>query len=250
MTDAREYINDQGIESALASAVAMVIKERPSNAIERISELLMTPCYFIGHFTIKNPDGFMGGYASKIGPTLKAFGGKFIVLAKPGTDVVAKEEGDSLGQVHVVIQFSSREKALGWYESDSYSALKAVRDETSSLRGLLVDGLSPPSMGSGFFIGHFTLKDPPGFLSGYASKVGATIAPFGASFIVLAKPDPNKPTAIAKEEGPSLGQVHVIIQFKTKEAALEWEASGEYGSIKAARDASSALSGLIVAGMA
>jgi uncharacterized protein (DUF1330 family) len=68
--------------------------------------------------------------------SLVPYEGKFVVRGGP-TETL---EGDwDPGRI-VVLEFSSREKAKSWWESDGYAPAKAIRQAASITRMILVDG--------------------------------------------------------------------------------------------------------------
>tara|TARA_B100001029_G_scaffold178448_1_gene185238 strand:- start:205 stop:522 length:318 start_codon:yes stop_codon:yes gene_type:complete len=90
----------------------------------------MGKAYVIAHPKVTDMDKFMTEYASKVDATVEAFGGKFLVRT-PETLV---HEGDK-GTLAVVIEFESKEKAMGWYKSDAHQQIvgkrRAYTDEKS-----------------------------------------------------------------------------------------------------------------------
>ena len=58
----------------------------------------MQKTYAIAHVTFTNREAFMSDYASKVGGTVAAFGGRYLVRAGE----VSYSEGESLGDISVV----------------------------------------------------------------------------------------------------------------------------------------------------
>ena len=97
----------------------------------------MPKAYVIGHVTLTNPEKFMADYGSKVEGTIKAFGGKF--LARGGE--VSYQEGEPLGEIHVIVEFPDRAAAIAWEESEQYQAILAGRTDNSVGGILIMDGV-------------------------------------------------------------------------------------------------------------
>ncbi len=70
-------------------------------------------------------------------PAIEAAGGKY--LARGGQHKVL--EGDWQPRRIVLFEFPSMDKAEAFYYSDLYQGLKSIRDECSSGRVVVVDGI-------------------------------------------------------------------------------------------------------------
>ena len=92
----------------------------------------MTKAYLVAMPTIKDNDMFAKEYASKVADTLKPFEGKFLVR----TPNKLVKEGDEKS-LTVVIEFPSKEKALGWYNSSEHQKIvvhrRAATDPSSQI---------------------------------------------------------------------------------------------------------------------
>ena len=92
----------------------------------------MPKAYLVAVPKVINPDMFAKEYASKVADTLKAFEGKFLVR----TPNKLIKEGDEKS-LTVVIEFPSKEKALGWYNSSEHQKIvvhrRAATDPSSSI---------------------------------------------------------------------------------------------------------------------
>jgi uncharacterized protein (DUF1330 family) len=97
----------------------------------------MSKAYVIGHVTLTNPEKFMADYGSKVEDTIKAFGGQF--LARGGE--VSYQEGEPLGEIHVIVEFPDRAAAIAWEESEQYQAILAGRTDNSVGGILIMDGV-------------------------------------------------------------------------------------------------------------
>ena len=76
-------------------------------------------------------------YGKMAAPITKRYGGKSIVSERNPENL----EGEFLGNLNVVIEFPSREKALSWYNDDEYAEAKKIRLEASkTISFLLVTG--------------------------------------------------------------------------------------------------------------
>ena len=97
----------------------------------------MPKAYVIGHVTLTNPEKFMADYGSKVEYTIKAFGGQF--LARGGE--VSYQEGEPLGEIHVIVEFPDRAAAIAWEESEQYQDILAGRTDNSVGGILITDGV-------------------------------------------------------------------------------------------------------------
>lgn len=75
-------------------------------------------------------------YLRRIDATLAPYQGRFLVHG--GTANVV--EGTAVGDV-IVIEFPSIEAAYGWYQSDAYQSIVALRTDNANGTVLLVDGV-------------------------------------------------------------------------------------------------------------
>jgi uncharacterized protein (DUF1330 family) len=76
-------------------------------------------------------------FMTKAKPAIESAGGKY--LARGGAHKVL--EGDWEPRRIVLFEFPSTEKAEEFYYGDLYQGLKSIRDECSSGRAVLVEGL-------------------------------------------------------------------------------------------------------------
>ena len=97
----------------------------------------MPKAYAIGHVTLTNAEKFMADHGSKVEDTTKAFGGQF--LARGGE--VSYQEGEPLGEIHVIVEFPDRAAAIAWEESEQYQAILAGRTDNSVGGILIMDGV-------------------------------------------------------------------------------------------------------------
>ena len=97
----------------------------------------MTKAYVIAHLTLTNPDRFMSKYMSKVGAVAEAFSGKYLVRGGE----MSYQEGESLGDRTVVIEFPSADAAHAWESSEQYQAIVKARTENSTGSVIIIDGV-------------------------------------------------------------------------------------------------------------
>lgn len=91
--------------------------------------------YVIAQMTVTDPAAF-SDYPGQAGPTVAAFGGRYVVRGGP----IDRREGDwEPGRV-VVIEFDSVEKAQAWYDSQMYEEAKALRIRSTVSSLMIVEG--------------------------------------------------------------------------------------------------------------
>ena len=92
----------------------------------------MKKAYLVAVPKVTNQDMFAKEYASKVADTLKPFEGKFLVR----TPNKLVKEGDEKS-LTVVIEFPSKDKALGWYNSSEHQKIvvhrRAATDPSSPI---------------------------------------------------------------------------------------------------------------------
>jgi uncharacterized protein (DUF1330 family) len=77
-------------------------------------------------------------YKAKAAESIVAPGGKYIVR---GGDIEVLEGEAPAGRT-VVLEFPSRQAALGWYRSDEYTEIRKIREGAARARMYVVDGVS------------------------------------------------------------------------------------------------------------
>jgi uncharacterized protein (DUF1330 family) len=97
------------------------------------------PAYLIAETEITDRDAFQK-YAEKVPETLAPFKGSFHYVVRGGKTQAL--EGQPPKGI-VVIAFDSTEKALAWYNSPAYLAIKPIRLGASVGRLYLAEGLPP-----------------------------------------------------------------------------------------------------------
>ncbi len=97
------------------------------------------PAYLIAETEITDRAAFQK-YAEKVPETLAPFSGSFHYVVRGGKTQAL--EGQPPKGI-VVIAFDSAEKALAWYNSPAYQAIKPIRLGASVGRLYLAEGLPP-----------------------------------------------------------------------------------------------------------
>ena len=92
--------------------------------------------YVILQETIHDPDTF-GIYAGQAPETFEPYGGKLVV--RRGNPEWL--EGEWRHAIVVVIEFPDRAAAKAWYDSDAYSAIRPLRQESATSNIAIVDGV-------------------------------------------------------------------------------------------------------------
>lgn len=77
-------------------------------------------------------------YKKMVPPTLKPYGGRFLVR---GGDVQSRE-GSWLPRRLVILEFPSIEQANAWYDSPEYAPARALRHATSTADLVIVAGFN------------------------------------------------------------------------------------------------------------
>jgi len=97
----------------------------------------MSKAYFIGKVTVTHPDMY-ATYAKEVPATIQKYGGAYLVRGGDPQQI----EGDVQASRVVVLEFASRDMALGWYNSPEYQAILPIRLANSIGNMVLVDGVS------------------------------------------------------------------------------------------------------------
>lgn len=97
----------------------------------------MPKSYAIAHVTFTDREAFMSDYASKVGGTVAAYGGRYLVRAGE----VSYSEGEQLGDISVVIEFPDRESAHAWHDSNEYQDIVPSRYQNSVTNFIIIDGV-------------------------------------------------------------------------------------------------------------
>lgn len=94
--------------------------------------------YIVSEAWVTDPEVY-GQYGSQAQATLDPFGGRFIVRGGNGEAIAGEAPSARL----VIIEFPSREAALGWRASDEYQRILKLREASSTSRVYVVDGVAP-----------------------------------------------------------------------------------------------------------
>ena len=97
------------------------------------------PAYLIAETDVTDRAAFQK-YAEKVPETLASFRGSLHYVVRGGK--TQSLEGQPPKSI-VVLAFDSTEKALAWYNSPAYEAIKAIRQGASVSRMFMAEGLPP-----------------------------------------------------------------------------------------------------------
>ena len=95
----------------------------------------MSKGYLIAHIRVHDAEKFEE-FKSMSGPAIADYGGT-VLVRNPGPE---HREGDLRG-LTIVIEFDSLEAARSFYESDAYTAARAVREMAAETDLMLVEGV-------------------------------------------------------------------------------------------------------------
>jgi uncharacterized protein (DUF1330 family) len=95
--------------------------------------------YIIAEVQVTDPERYEE-YRRQVEGTIAAYGGKYLVRGGQSEAL----EGDAPRGRLVVLEFASFERARAWYDSQEYAGPKALRQQTSTGRVILVDGYNQP----------------------------------------------------------------------------------------------------------
>ena len=95
----------------------------------------MAKGYLVAHIRVHDKEGFEK-FKEMSGPVISEYGGK-VLVRNPSPDV---REGSDSG-LAIVIEFENIEGARKFYESDKYTAARAVRELASDTELILVEGM-------------------------------------------------------------------------------------------------------------
>lgn len=81
-------------------------------------------------------DGFFKEYASKVPPTIAAFGGEYVVRGGRAVSFLGEPPKRIL-----ILKFENLERAEAWYHSAAYQELQPLREKAMKKRSFVVEGL-------------------------------------------------------------------------------------------------------------
>ena len=95
----------------------------------------MPKAYLVAHIRVHDKEAFEK-FKSMSGPAIADHGGR-VLARNPSPD---HREGDLRG-LTILIEFENMDAARGFYESDAYTAARAVRETAAETDLLLVEGV-------------------------------------------------------------------------------------------------------------
>lgn len=95
----------------------------------------MSKGYLVAHILVHDKEGFEK-FKEMSGPAISEYGGK-VLVRNPDPQI---REGKNSG-VAIVIEFENIENARRFYESDKYTAARAVRELAANTDLILVEGV-------------------------------------------------------------------------------------------------------------
>jgi uncharacterized protein (DUF1330 family) len=99
---------------------------------------LFVPAFVIVDVDVKDPETYKE-YRAKAAPTVKQYGGRYIVRGGAVTHV---EPGWDLHRF-VILEFPSVSQAQKWYKSPEYAKVLPIRLKSTKSRLSIVEGLDP-----------------------------------------------------------------------------------------------------------
>ncbi len=96
----------------------------------------MSAFFFFDNLEVTDPAA-LETYKNSVGPVVAKYGGRYRVLGGAMTAF----EGSWQPRYPVIIEFDDADKARAWYNSEDYSALKALRQSAVVCNAVLIEGL-------------------------------------------------------------------------------------------------------------
>jgi uncharacterized protein (DUF1330 family) len=96
------------------------------------------PAYVIVDIDVHDPERYRE-YAARAPATIERYGGRY--LARGGA--VDVREGDWQPGRLVLVEFPDAEAARRWHESEEYRPLRELREQASSARLVVTEGVPP-----------------------------------------------------------------------------------------------------------
>jgi uncharacterized protein (DUF1330 family) len=93
------------------------------------------PAYIVLDVVVRDPVAYEG-YKQLAGPTVAAYGGRYLVRGGASTAL----EGSWKPSRLVILEFPSEEQARAWWTSPEYGPAKAIRQGCADTEMLLVEG--------------------------------------------------------------------------------------------------------------
>jgi uncharacterized protein (DUF1330 family) len=108
-----------------------------SAGIVRAQQAKPAPGYVVGELDVTDAAAYQQ-YAAKSSAIVAAHGGEYLIR---GVGKVTALEGEPPKRF-VVIQYESVEKALEWYNSPEYAAIRPIRQKATKSRLFIVEGVT------------------------------------------------------------------------------------------------------------
>ena len=93
------------------------------------------PAYIVAAVTINDQDTYRQ-YQRGFGAILRQYEGELVAISNDPTIL----EGEWPENLTVLLRFTSREKALAWYNSDEYQELAKIRRAAATADFILING--------------------------------------------------------------------------------------------------------------
>jgi uncharacterized protein (DUF1330 family) len=129
-------MNLANMMAAVSAGILLASGGAGTFAAERVSAA--PPAFYVAEFEVTDADG-MKPYSANVESTFTPYGGHFIVRGGTYTSL----EGKAPSRKRVVIEFESVEKALSWYHSEEYTALRKIRQRSAKTDVYIVEGIAP-----------------------------------------------------------------------------------------------------------
>ncbi|KAK3237851.1 hypothetical protein CYMTET_52110 [Cymbomonas tetramitiformis] len=203
--------------------------------------------YVYGFFDLKDAAEFKNVYSPMAEPTLKPYGGRFVMkhaLPPPMAAKMGMKESKGFGttgMMSFMLEFDTFDKAMGWFTGPEYAAVLKKRDEVSDFRMAVVEGTPDSYVHSkaGLVVGFFDLKDPQEFMKVYSPMAEPTLDPYGGKFMIKYPLAPPLAAKMGVKESKGFGKTGMMaftLKFETFEKAMGWFTGPEYAAVLAKRD--------------
>ncbi len=184
----------------------------------------------------------LAAYQKAAGPTIAPFKPAAKVVTEANIETI---EGDWRPGRIVVLEFATREDALGWHKSPAYGEVMKLRHAaTKGGGGVLVETLPIPGGHPNPVYGIFfqdKISDRAALME-YQQKAGPTLGPFGCIPRVA-----TETVELLEGDWPAVRVV--VLEFADREKARGWHSSPEYSAVKGIRLAATHGAGVLVDGI-
>jgi len=180
--------------------------------------------------------GVQRAYNQAVGPVLRQHGYESVVAGTPDANLRVLE-GDWTPRMTLLIKFASENHAKGFWWSDDYHQVKAIRSEVSALDIVQLDGVAgvTPQLdnNSAYLLFFGEITDRTRLVKDYAPFAAETVRDHGGQFLVRAGR-----TDIELLEG-AFGSVSVVIlEFPDGENLRAFWNSSRYQQLSEVRRSS------------